>query len=281
MIIREEYFSKIEPFINKPVIKIISGMRRSGKSTFMKMLADRFIENGSDKKDIIYINKELIEFDFIKNYDDLYKYIKSNLRKNKNRKYLFIDEVQEIGNWEKAVNSLLAENLADIYLTGSNSRMFSNEFATLLTGRYITIKMFPLSFKEFLKFRQIEDKSKFDEEFGLYLKYGGLPGIHYLNFNDDVVFQYVNSIYNTILLKDIVERHQIRDVGLLEMITKFIFDNCSSITTAKKISDYLKSQQIRIGVQTVQNYISYLQDAFLINKTGRYDIRGKKYLELF
>ncbi len=280
MIIREEYFAKIDPFVCKPVIKIITGIRRSGKSSFMKMLIDRFHESGVKKNDIVYISKELLEFEYIKDYSELYKYVKSKLQKNKNQKYILIDEVQEIKGWEKAVNSLLAENAADIYLTGSNSRMMSSEFATLLTGRYVVVSMYPLSFKEFLKFRNIGKNEDIEGEFSLYLKFGGLPGIHYLKFDDEVVFQYINSIYNTILLKDIVKRHQIRDVELLEKITRFIFDNCSSITTAKKISDFLKSQHIRIGVQTVQNYISYLQDAFLINRTGRYDIKGKKHLEL-
>ena len=281
MIIREEYYKKIDPFIGKPVIKIISGMRRSGKSSFMKMLLNRFLEQGVKKKNIIYINKDLIEFDFIKDYLDLHKYIKKLMPENKKPKYLFIDEVQEIEGWEKTVNSLLAESELDIYLTGSNSRMLSSEFATLLTGRYIVISMFTLSFKEFLKFRNSNKKTIIEKEFELYLKYGGLPGIHYLKFDDEVIFQYIDSIYNTILLKDIVSRYNIRDVHLLERITKFIFDNCGSITTTKKISDFLKSQHIKIGVQTVQNYVTYLQNAFLIKKSTRFDIKGKKYLELF
>ncbi len=281
MIVREHYCKKIDPFVGKPVIKVISGMRRSGKSTFMKMLIDRLIESGVSKNNIIYINKELIEFDVIKNYLDLHNYVKKILPKNQKSKYLFVDEVQEIDGWEKAVNSFLAENELDIYLTGSNSKMLSSELTTMLTGRYVVISMFTLSFKEFLKFRKVDKDSEFENEFELYLKYGGLPGIHYLEFTDEVIFQYINSIYNTILLKDIVSRHNIRDVQLLEQITKFVFDNSGSITTTKKISDYLKSQQVRIGVQTVQNYITYLQDAFLIHKSGRYDIKGKKHLELF
>ena len=280
MVIREEYLKKIEPFINKPVIKIITGMRRSGKSTFLKMLSARLSEKGVKENEIVFISKELIEFDFIKDYNDLHSYIKKQLPGSKRPKYVFIDEVQEIEGWEKAINSLLAENAADIYLTGSNSRIMSSELATLLTGRYVTVGMFPLSFKEFLMFRNVKDKNDFEDEFGLYLKFGGLPGIHLFELEETAVFQYINSIYNTILLKDIVERHSIRDVSLLERITKFIFDNSGSITSAKRISDFLKSQQIRIGVQTVQNYISYLQDAFLINTASRYDIKGKKYLEL-
>ncbi|MDY0017097.1 MAG: ATP-binding protein [Candidatus Delongbacteria bacterium] len=281
MFIRESYLANIEPFINKPVVKIISGMRRSGKSTFMKMLMGKLGKSGVKETDIIYISKELMDFDFIQDYKELYSYIKKSFRKNKNPKYLFIDEVQEITGWEKAINSLLAEGAADIYLTGSNSRMMSDELATLLTGRYVVIPMHPLSFKEFLQFRKVKNKDQTEKEFALYLKYGGLPGIHYLNMEDEIVFQYIESIYNTILLKDVVQRYQVRDVSLLERITKFIFDNSGSITTAKKISDYLKSQNISAGVQTVQNYISYIQEAFLINKAERYDIKGKRHLELY
>jgi predicted AAA+ superfamily ATPase len=159
--------------------------------------------------------------------------------------------------------------------------MFSSEFAPLLTGTYIEIEMFPLSFKEFLQFRGIDNPNENEIEFETYLKYGGLPGIHNLKFDDDVIFQYINSIYNTILLKDIVARYDIRDISLLEKITAFVFDNCGSITTAKKIADYLKSQQINAGVGTVSNYINYLKDAYLAYKSGRYDLKGKKYLELY
>jgi len=281
MIIRESYLNNIEPFMNKPVVKIISGMRRSGKSTLMKMLIDKLEKSGVNKNDIIYISKELMAFDFIKDYKTLYDYIKKTLPKNKNAKYLFIDEVQEIEGWEKAVNSLLAEGAADIFLTGSNSRMMSDELATILTGRYIVIPMHPLSFKEFLQFRKVKNEEQYEKEFGLYLKYGGLPGIHFLKLEDEIVFQYIESIFNTILLKDVVQRYQVRDVTLLERITKFIFDNSGSITTAKKISDYLKSQNISAGVQTVQNYISYIMEAFLIKRAERYDIKGKRHLELY
>ncbi|MFZ4441212.1 MAG: ATP-binding protein, partial [Syntrophales bacterium] len=208
-----------------------------------------------------------------------YQYIKKVIPPGNGMKYLFIDEVQEIPGWEKAVNSIFAENLADIYITGSNSRLFSSEFATLLTGRYIEIPMFTLGFSEFLQFR--DKKNQKNNEFEFYLKYGGLPGIHNLNFDDEIIFQYINSIFNTILLKDVVARYNIRDISLLEKITAFVFDNCGSITSAKKIADYLKSQQIRTGVDTVQNYIGYLRDAHLAYKTGRFDLKGKRHLELY
>ncbi|HPM45790.1 MAG TPA: ATP-binding protein [bacterium] len=278
---REQYLKKIEPFMEKPIIKVVSGLRRCGKSTFLKMLINRIIRNGAAEKNIVYISMELMEFEFITDYRVLYEYVKKKIQKNNKQKYLFIDEVQDIPGWEKAVNSILAEGVFDIYLTGSNSRMFSSEFATLLTGRYIEIEMFPLSFKEFLQFRGMEDQSKNEIEFETYLKYGGLPGIHNLKFDDVVVFQYINSIYNTILLKDIVARYDIRDISLLEKITAFVFDNCGSITTAKKIADYLKSQHINAGVGTVSNYINYLKDAYLAYKSGRYDLKGKKHLELY
>jgi predicted AAA+ superfamily ATPase len=158
IILREQYIKKITPFIGKPVIKVISGLRRCGKSTFMKMLIEKLKNDGVKEKNIVYVSMELMEFEFIKDYRILYDHIKKNLAKT-GRNYLFIDEVQEIPGWEKAVNSILAEDLADIYITGSNSRLFSSEFATLLTGRYIEFPMYPLSFKEFLKFRKKEEDS--------------------------------------------------------------------------------------------------------------------------
>ena len=280
MIERKQYFEKITPFVNKPVIKIITGLRRCGKSTFLKMFIDRLLKESGKKKNIVYISMELMEFEFITDYKVLYDHIKKSISIG-GENYIFIDEVQEINGWEKAVNSLLAENAGDIYLTGSNSRLLSSEFATLLTGRYVEIPMFPLSFKEFLLFRESKNKKNVEKEFELFLKFGGLPGIHYLELVDEVVFQYIKSIYSTILLKDIVSRHSIRDVFLLEKIAAFIFDNCGSITSSKKIADYLKSQRLKTGVDTVQNYIGYLNDAHLFSKSGRFDLKGKRHLELF
>lgn len=278
---RNSYYQKIAPFIDKPVIKVISGIRRCGKSTFMKMLIEKLKVQGVAPQNLIYISKELLEFEFINDYRALYDYVKKQLPKKKGAKYLFIDEVQEITGWEKAVNSLLAENAADIYVTGSNSRMLSSELATLLTGRFVVIPMFTLSFKEFLLFRDKNSAQDMAQEFELYIKYGGFPGIHYLQLQDDVVFQYIASIFSTILLKDIVARYNVRDIYMLEKIAGFVFDNCGNITSAKKIADFLKSQQLKIGTDTVQNYISYLKDANLIFRSGRYDVKGKRHLELF
>ncbi len=279
MIERKEVYEKIAPFIDKPVVKVITGVRRCGKSTFMKQLIEKLVLESGSRENIIYINKELLEFEFINDYRVLYQYIKERTKAGAAKKHLFVDEIQEIQGWEKAINSILAEELADIYITGSNSTMLSSELATLLTGRYVLIPMFTLSFAEFLQFRK-KDESKKDEEFELYLKYGGFPGIHNLVFEDEVVFQYLDSIYNTILLKDVVARHSIRDIYLLEKIAAFCFDNCGNITTSKKIADFFKSQHVKISPDTVQNYITYLKDSFIFHKSGRYDIKGKKHLEV-
>lgn len=278
---RKLYLDKISPFIDKPLIKVVSGLRRCGKSTFIKMVMERLAEKKVPPRNVVHINMELMEFEFITDHRELYRFVKGRLPAGGGRKYLFIDEVQEIPGWEKAVGSLLAEKLADIYLTGSNSRLLSSEFATLLTGRYVQIPMFTLGFKEFLQFRGRQAGEADEQEFELYLKYGGLPGIHDLTLADEVIFQYIDAIYSTIMLKDIVARYRIRDVFLLEKISAFVFDNCGSITSAKKIADYLKSQRLKCGVETVQNYIGYLQDAHLVHKARRFDLKGKRHLEFY
>lgn len=274
------YYNKIAPFIGKPVIKLITGLRRSGKSTFVKLLIERLKQNKVAQKNILYISMELMEFSFISDYRSLYNHVKESLPAGRQKNYLFIDEVQEIQGWEKAVNSILAEGLADIYITGSNCHLFASEFATLLTGRYVELEMFPLSFEEFMVFRGNNELVDIEEELRLFLKYGGLPGIHHLDIQESPVFQYIDSIFSTILLKDVVARYKIRDVFLLEKIAAFIFDNCGNLTSAKKISDCLKSEKIRASVETVQNYISYLKEAFLIYSCGRFDLKGKRHLEL-
>jgi predicted AAA+ superfamily ATPase len=277
---RNLYLQRIQPFMNRPIVKVVTGVRRSGKSTFLKLVMQEIQNAGALEQDVIFVSKELVEFDSIKTHLDLHKYVTEKIGEGYRKKYLFLDEPQEIENWEKAVNSLLAEGSVDIFITGSNSRMLSSELATLLTGRQIVIPMFPLSFKEFLDFRNATETKNLDEEFALFLKYGGLPGIHCLPFEDEIIFQFLNAVYNTVLVKDVVTRHSIRDVHQFERITNYIFDNCGNITTAKKISDFLRSQRQTASVDTVLNYISFLQEAHLIYKCPRYDITGKKLLEL-
>lgn len=280
MILRERYIRQIEPFIGKPVIKVITGIRRCGKSTFLKMIHDSLIEKGVTESNIILINKDSLEFDFIRTFSDLNKFVTGKIKGKRDKIYLFIDEVQEIEGWEKAVTSFLADNIADIYITGSNSRMLSSELATYISGRYIEFKMFPLTFSEFLRFRQGKDSGSIDEEFGLFMKYGGFPGIHHMEYDDEVIGQYISSLYNTILLKDVVAKNSIRDVALLERIARFTADNCGNITSSKKIADFLKSQRSGGSVDTVQNYLAMLTSAYIFFKVNRFDIKGKKLLEI-
>ena len=280
MLQRNQYLETIKPFIGKPIIKAITGVRRSGKSTFLKQIIDILEDGKVDVNRIIYINKELIEFDNIKTYLDLHKYVKSKIKNKPKKNYLFIDEIQEIVEWEKAIASLLAEKNTDIYITGSNARLLSSELATLLAGRYIEIKMQTFTFREF---KELTDKSgrgfTIDNAFNNYIRYGGFPGIHMLEWNDVAVRQYLQSLYSTIILKDVVVRYNIRDAYMLEKITEYLISNCGNITSSNKISDFIKSQKRKVSMETVQNYISYLCNALFTYQIKRYDIKGKRLLE--
>ena len=280
MIIRTHYLDQIRPFINKPLIKAITGVRRCGKSTLLQQLVDLIRESNVEMGNIIVINKELLEFDSIKTYLDLHQYVHLKSKGRKGVVYLFIDEIKEIEHWEKAVASLLAERQFDIYITGSNARLLSSELSTLLAGRYIEFKMYPFSFREFLAIStasgRISDPAGAFEKF---IKYGGFPGLHSLEWDDIPVRQYLESIYNTILLKDVVIRYGIRDVYMLGKIVEYLISNCGNITSANKISAFVKSQQKTISVDTVQNYINYTCTAFLTHQIKRYNLRGKRILE--
>jgi predicted AAA+ superfamily ATPase len=280
MIQRSFYLDKLKLYTGKSVIKVISGMRRSGKSVLLKHFRDYLFSAGVPDKNILMINKESLEFDFIRDYQDLNLYIRQKLSDKEGINYLLIDEIQEIDLWEKAINSFFAEGNYDITITGSNARMLSAELSTLLSGRYIEIPLYPLSFTEFRKFRAVShSEESVKESFNLFLRYGGLPGIHTLPLTDEAVFPYLNAIFNTALLKDVVARHKIRDVEQLERITRFIFNNCGNITSAKSIADFLKSQRTRISIETVQNYLHFLTQAYMIHRVRRYDIHGKRELE--
>ncbi|NOY69316.1 MAG: ATP-binding protein [Deltaproteobacteria bacterium] len=276
---RNLYIDKIRPFINKPVIKVITGMRRVGKSCLIKLIIEMLKQDMEDRNRILYINKESLDFEFISDFKDLNRYVNKFFKGIKGEKYLFVDEIQEIDEWEKAITSLFSKGNIDIYVTGSNAHLLSSEIATLISGRFIEFPVYTLSFAEFLLFRK-DKKEDIETEFLNYMKFGGFPAIHYFDLNEEVIYQYVNSLYNTILLKDVVKRNGVRNVYLLEKIIRYIFDNVGNIFSAKKISDFIKSQKIKVSMETVQNYISYLLSAFAIHKTSRYDIRGKRLLEL-
>ncbi len=280
MIARSRYLDILRPFIDKPLIKVISGVRRCGKSTFLRQIASFLIETGVKGNNVLIINKELLEFDFIKTYKDLHDFVQSYFKGKRGRRYLFVDEVQEIEAWERCIASLLAEANTDIYISGSNARLLSSDLATLLTGRYIQIMMYPFSFREFSEMAgNTNPSTDAGSVFDRYIKFGGFPGLHYLGWEEIPVRQFLESLYNTILLKDIVVRYNVRDVYMLEKITNFLISNCGSITSANKISAYVKSQHRKISVDTVQNYIFYARNALLTHQVKRYDLKGKRILE--
>ena len=277
---RNLYLNKIIPFVNKPVIKVITGMRRVGKSYLLKLIIETLSAQKSNGPDqILYINKESLDYDFIKDYKDLHNYVKASFKSVEGSKYLLVDEIQEIHNWEKAVSSLFSEGDIDIFLTGSNAHLLSSEIATLISGRFVEFPVYTLSFEEFLLFRG-KNKKDMHTEFPIYLKFGGLPAIHHFDFDEEVVYQYISSLYNTILLKDVIKRNNVRNVHLLENITRYVFDNVGNIFSAKKISDYVKSRKMKVGTETIQNYISYILSTFALHKVARYDIKGKRILEI-
>ena len=272
---RDNYIQKIIPFIDTDLIKVIIGQRRVGKSYLLYQLID-FIRGKDNSVSIIYINKERYEFDEIKNYTDLIKYVQ-NKQTVGVKNYLFIDEIQDIEEFEKALRHFSTEVNLDIYCTGSNANLLSSELATFLSGRYIEFKVQGLSYKEFLKFNDFENS---DEALRNYLLWGSLPFIKNLPKDNDIIEEYLRNIFSTIVYKDIVARFNIRNVAFLENLIKFIGSNTGNIFSAKKISDYLKSQKVNMSPQIVLNYLSYLKQAFLINSVKRIGVNGKKVFEI-
>ena len=278
MIIREKYLNTLIDAKDTEFIKVITGVRRSGKSTLLLMYKEYLLNNNISEDRIIHINFESAMYDYIRDYKDLYEEIKNKLSQEKT--YILLDEVQNVNEWEKAINSLNVDFNVDIYITGSNAYLLSSELATLLSGRYIEIKMYPLSFKEYLKFNNY-DTNNIEEKFYEYLKYGGLPAITQIKDKDNLVMAYLNDIYNTIVKKDIIERNNIKDVSLLENIVKYISANIGSPISANKISDYLNSNKIveRTNHLTIDNYLKMLENAFIVYKADRSDIKSKALLK--
>ena len=274
LINRKKYLKKIEPYIGKQLIKVLVGARRVGKTTILLQLT-KHIKGNDPKANIIYINKEYYEYKHIKNDDDLYSYVNSKIQGQKNN-YIFVDEIQEIENFELALRQLFVKRY-DIYCTGSNARMLSGDLATHLSGRYIEFKITSLSYPEFLQFHKLPNKT---ETLLKYIRYGGLPYLINIELNDELVYGYLKSIYNTIILKDVVARYNIRDIDFLERLVEYLSDNLGSYVSSKKIIDFLKSQRISLSINTVLNYLQYLNNAFFIQKVQRYDIIGKKRFEI-
>ena len=274
MINRELYLAQIKPFINKNLIKVLIGQRRVGKSMVLQLLAKELKEK-EPKANFIFIDKEEYEFDEISNHKELDKYIKINQKKEMN--YLFIDEVQEINGFERVLRSYYKKDNFDIFITGSNADLFSSEIATYLSGRQIVFQIGSLNFNEFCTFHKL-DKS--GDTLLKYIKFGGLPYLIHLPDNEKIRFEYLRNIFSTILLRDVVTRHKIRDPRFLTDLLKFIADNTGSLFSANRISKYLKSQNINKNVSLILNYLSYLEDAFFINNVKRTDIHGKVQFEV-
>jgi len=272
---RKIYLERINPFIDKDIIKVITGQRRVGKSYLLFQIMD-VIKKKRPRANIIYVNKELNKFDKIKNYQDLLDYIKKQ-SKARGKNYVFIDEIQDIDKFEKALRDLKASGKYDIYCTGSNAHLFSGEAATYLSGRYLEIQVFSLSYLEFLIFHKLKNSQ---DSLLKYIKYGGLPYLMHLELDELIVCDYLKSVYNTILYRDVVSRYKIRNPAFLENLVEYLADNTGSLVSAKKISDFLKSQKINISPNIVLDYLSFLTNAFFIFKSPRADIQGKKIFEI-
>ena len=271
---RSAYINRIIPFMRKNLIKVLSGQRRVGKSYLMfQLIAD--IKKTDKSANVIYINKEDLQFDFIKNAQDLNTYILSKIKPDQPN-YIFIDEIQDIFEFEKALRSLLLDENNDIYITGSNAKMLSGELATYLSGRYIEFTIYSLSYQEFLLFHKLEDN---DLSMDHYFKFGGLPYLINLPLTDQV-FEYLSSVYSTIIFRDVVGRYNLRNSNFLEKLVVFIADHIGSLFSAKRISDFLKSQQTNIAPNQIQLYTSYLTSAFIIHEVNRYDVLGKRIFEI-
>ena len=282
MIKRDLYLEEIKKYINKPIIKVITGMRRSGKSMILKLIQEELEKMGIVKENIIYMNFESLVFIDIKDFEALYKHIIKKTFNKKGKIYILLDEIQEVKGWEKAINSFLVDLDVDIYITGSNANLLSSELATYIAGRYIEIKIYPLSFQEYIDFASENNKKtplSIDEYFYQYLNFGGLPGIHIFNYNKEEIYQYLADVYNSILLRDVIARNNIRDIELLERVVLYIMDNIGNTFSAKSISDFLKNQGRKLSIETIYNYLKALENAFIISKVQRYDIKGKNILE--
>jgi predicted AAA+ superfamily ATPase len=279
MIERNTYLQQIVPFIDKPQVKIITGIRRSGKSFVLRLLLEELTNKGIKPKQVISVNFESFEYADLLNAKALYVYLKQQI-KNKQRYYILLDEIQEVHEWEKVINSLLVDFNVDIYITGSNSHLLSSELATYLAGRYVEIPIYTLSYREFLDFR----KSYFSQEqqhntFEYYLRMGGFPVIHTTQYAEETAYKVVYDIYSSVILRDTVQRYKIRDVDLLERVIKYAFDNIGNTFSGKNVADYFKSQQRRIDINTVYNYLNALEGAFILYRVPRYDIKGKEILK--
>ncbi|MGV8090845.1 MAG: ATP-binding protein [Mangrovibacterium sp.] len=282
MVTRDLYLRQIEPLIGKPLIKIITGIRRSGKSTVMQLLQDLLIKRGVLESCILYINLESFQYSQLTDSRKLYEFINTKLSPDK-KYYLLMDEIQVVEKWEQAVNSLQVDFDVDIYLTGSNSRLLSSELATYLAGRYVELPIYTLSFREYLDFKKTYApntlKTNYRDDISDFIRMGGFPVIHTATYSTDTAYKIIYDIYSSVILRDTVQRYNIRDVELLERVVKYVFDNIGNSFSARNVSDYFKNQQRKIDLNTIYNYLNALEGAFIIYRLPRYNVKGKELLK--
>ena len=280
---RELYIEKIKSFIDKDIIKVLTGIRRSGKSVMLKLIMEELKQNGIDEKQFININFENLINRELTTADKLHKYILKKASEIKKKCYVFLDEIQEVKDWEKCINSLRVneEYNFDIYITGSNAKLLSGELSTYLAGRYVEFVIYPFSFKEFLDtLKSIQQNISIREAFQKYIKFGGMPFLYNLVFEEEPSLQYLNDIYSSIILKDITQRNKIRDTDLLERVINYLIMNVGNNFSATSISKFFKSENRKVSVETILNYIKAAEEAFLIYKVSRDDLIGKKILNV-
>jgi predicted AAA+ superfamily ATPase len=274
IIIRQKYLNKALSFKGISLIKVFTGQRRTGKSYLLHMVADAIVQM-EPHANIIFFDMELMEFATLNKATELYAQVKSKLKEGV-ANYLFIDEVQEIEDFEQALRSLLNEQVVDIWCTGINASVLSGELADRLSGRFVEIPVHSLSYPEFLKFHSVNNDNS---SLQLYMKYGGLPNLIHLPLTDEVVFDYLKTINATVMLKDVVKRHEVRNVAMLENLMRFLADNTGSLFSANSISKFMKAQGQKISVAILTNYIQYALDAFYLTKVQRIDLQGKRHFE--
>ncbi len=275
MIKREIYLSKIRPFINQNIVKVLTGIRRCGKSVMIELIQDELRSQGILNKQFLSVNLESRNNPFATSVDDIYAYINQFIKKTDGKVYLFFDEVQELEGWETMVNSCMIDFDADIYITGSNAKLLSGELATYLSGRYVEFKIYPFSYKEVL---DIIPQKNMSEAFQIYLTRGGMPFIYQFPIDEKSAMQYLNDIYDSILLKDIATRNRIRDIELLKRIIQFFIANIGNSFSAANISKYLKSEMRGVSTETIYNYIDYCKTACFLHLIPREDVIGKRLL---
>ena len=273
ILVRQNYLSKIEKYLGKDTIIVLTGQRRVGKSCVLRMLRD--IKTKNESNNVIYIDKEKKHFDYIKTYQDLNAYIDTHYQSGK-MNYILVDEIQEIVEFERTVRSYITESDAEVIVTGSNANMLSKELSTIIGGRYKEIYVQSLNYKEFLQFHNLQDS---DDALSKYIQFGGLPGLVKIGLDEDDAIEYQKDVLSTVLLKDVISRNNIRNVAFLEKLTNFIADNVGKILSATSISKFMKSQGTNVSPDTIIDYAQYLEDAYIIHKVNRYDIHGKRLFE--